>query len=315
MARNCKLRCAAQTQHRVGKQEFTRWGEYPELKSRNLITSTNSSRRKGLAAHQFREPAFRISGREKQSYSRLAAGLITVALGGGVLASNFLGLERPFSHVENDATALFLPNFEQARRVDIASPVEVHKYGPRREIDQPSHVPVSSSVHHRLNVEKPVAVPVPAYLSDSTSNHHSSDAEPALAPKGELAHEYWRAMMGASHEIQRYQLYLTTHPTGAVGGIAADRIGELTLAAEKATSTNHRKQVAKAKSTAKRTKLATVQTAVTLPVKEVATTPCGDHDSFKCRKSVPTVAPDCTSSSPEGVCIRKNYRTSTVIKR
>ena len=84
MARNCKLRCAAQTQYDMEEREFTHWGEYPTFKS-ELVTSTDLFRRKGLAGRHFKKPAFSISEREKYGYSRLvAAALIALALGGGV---------------------------------------------------------------------------------------------------------------------------------------------------------------------------------------------------------------------------------------
>jgi hypothetical protein len=86
MARNCKLRSAAQTQYHIEKTEFARWGEYPTPKSRNLTTSTTSPRGKGLAGRRFPKSQFNISDPERHSYSQLATGLMTVALGAGVLS-------------------------------------------------------------------------------------------------------------------------------------------------------------------------------------------------------------------------------------
>ena len=177
----------------------------------------------------------------------------------------------------------------------------------------------SSSIHHRLNVEKLVATPVPAYLIETASVIHPSGTKAAFAPKGELAHEYWRAMIGASHVIERYQLYLGSHPSGIVADTAVDRIRELEQAAKKATSTKIRQRVAEAKksqSTSKQTKPDTVQTTVALSAKETNSVQCEGQNGLKCRKPLQTLAKDCSSSmSPEGVCVRKNYRTSPVIKR
>jgi hypothetical protein len=321
MTRNCKLRCAAQTQYHLEKREFARWGEYPTPKSRNLTTSTTSPRGKGVADRHFPKSHFSISDREKHNYSQLAVGLMTVALGGGVLASNLFEVERPYSRFEKGATALFRANPERVRRVEIASlaPVDVSKHGPRRETAQPSHVLGSSSIHQQLNVEKPAAIPVPAYLLESmsaTAPHSKTPA--AFGPKGELAHEYWRAIIGASHVMKRYELYLASYPTGAAAEIAGDRIRELEQPVKKATITQKRvAKVKKGQSTSKQTKPAPVQGAVAMSVKEADTVQCGDQSSFKCRKPLQTLAKNCSNKglSPDGICIRKNYRTSIVIKR
>lgn len=322
MVRNCKLRCAAQTQCQTEKREFAYWDEYPASKSEKLVTPTNLSRKKGLTGRHFKKPAFSISEREKHSCSRLVAALIALALGGGVLASNLINLEKPDSRFADGVNALFLstPYPTRVRSVEIASlaPVDLRNYGPRRENAQSSRELGSSSIHYRVSAEKLVATAVPAYLIKTEI--HPSDTRAAFAPKGEVAHEYWRAMIGASHVIERYQLYLDSHPSGIVADTAVDRIGKLEQAGEKATSTKIKQRVAKAKksqSTAKQTKPEAVQTAVALPVKETNAIQCGDQNSIKCRKPLQTLAKDCSSTglSPEGVCIRKNYRTSTVIKR
>ena len=117
MARNCKLRCAAQTQYDIEEREFTHWGEYPAFKTEKLVTSTKLFHRKGLAGGHFKKPAFSISEREKYGYSRLMAVLIASVLGGGVLASNLIELEKLYSSFANGANALFLsiPNSTRAR--------------------------------------------------------------------------------------------------------------------------------------------------------------------------------------------------------
>jgi hypothetical protein len=48
-----------------------------------------------------------------------------------------------------------------------------------------------------------------------------------FAPKGELAHEYWRAMSGASKVSERYERYLHRHPSGILVDIAIERIMDL----------------------------------------------------------------------------------------
>jgi hypothetical protein len=126
-------------------------------------------------------------------------------------------------------------------------------------------------------------------------------------------------MAGVSHVIVHYQLYLDNHPSGVFADTAVDRIRELEQAAEKGTSTKKRQRVAKVKksqSTSKQTKPDTVQTTVALSVKETNAVQCGDQNSFKCRKPLQTLANGCSGSiSPEGFCVRKNYRASSVIKR
>src|SRR5262245_1858024 len=216
--------------------------------------------------------------------------------------------------------ALFLPSPTRTGHVDIASfaPMNLHKYGPRRETAQERG---SSSIHHQLYEKKLVATPVPAYLIESPSEIHQSDTKAAFVPRGELAHEYWRAMIGASHVIERYRLYLGSHPSGLVADTVADRISELEQAAEKASSTKVRKHIVKAgksQSTSKPTKPNTVQATLTLPIEESNVVKCGNQNDSKCRKPLQIPAKDCNSSSglnPEGVCVRKNYRTSTIFKR
>jgi hypothetical protein len=198
--------------------------------------------------------------------------------------------------------------------------VDVRKHT-RTETAQPTHVLGSSSIHQQLNIEKPAAIPVPAYLLESLSETTPHSEPPAaFGPKGELAHEYWRAMIGASHVRERYRLYLAGYPTGMVAETAGDRIRELDQSVKKATITKIQNRVAKTnkgQSTSKQTKPHLVQAAVALSVKETDTVRCGDQSSFKCRKPLQTLAKACSNrgSSPDGICIRKNYRTSTVIKR
>jgi hypothetical protein len=323
MARNCKLRCAAQTQYHIEERGLAHGAEYPTSKSGKLVTSTKSSRRNSLLGHHFRESAFSTSEQEKHCYSRLAAALVTLAMGGAVLASNLTELEKLYSRLENGANALFLPNPTRVPYVEITSlaAVDLRNYGPRKGTAQSSPEVGSSSIHHRLNVEKLVATPVPAYLIETTSDIRPSDTKTAFAPKGELAHEYWRAMIGASHVMERYQLYLGNHPSGVVADTAVDRIREMEQVAEKATRTKMRQRVAKAKkrqNTSKQTKPDIVQTSVALSTKETNAVQCGGQNGFKCRKPLQTLAKNCSSStglSPEGVCVRRNYRTSTIVKR
>ena len=166
-----------------------------------------------------------------------------------------------------------MPNSTRARYIEIASlaPVDLRNYRPRRETVQSPNEMGFSSIHHRLNVEKLVATPVPAYLIETASVIYPSGTKAAFAPKMELAHEYWRAMIGASHVIERYQLYLGSHPSGIVADTAVDRFRELEQAVEKATSTKIRQRVAKAKkgqSTSKQTKPDIVQTTVALSAQE-----------------------------------------------
>src|SRR5687767_1846845 len=96
MVRNCKLRCATHTQY-YSEGRDVHWREYPASKPRKLLPSRNLSRRKSLAGRPLRGPAFNISEREKNNDSRLMAALITMALGGGVLAANLIELEKPYS--------------------------------------------------------------------------------------------------------------------------------------------------------------------------------------------------------------------------
>src|SRR5262245_9121780 len=153
MARNCKLRSAAKTQCNTEQRDFSHRGEYPTSKSAKLITSITSFRGKSLAAHHFRESPVSVSEPEKRSYSRLVAALMTLAMGGGVLASNLIGSEKIYSRSANDMNALFLPSPTRTGHVDIASfaPMNLHKYGPRRETAQERG---SSSIHHQLYEKK-----------------------------------------------------------------------------------------------------------------------------------------------------------------
>jgi hypothetical protein len=69
----------------------------------------------------------------------------------------------------------------------------------------------------------------PVYFDSGqvTSATHPYPAESTFAPKGELAHEYWRAMSGQSRIVERYELYLHDHPAGALADIASERIMDL----------------------------------------------------------------------------------------
>jgi hypothetical protein len=269
-----------------------------------------------------------MTQRETPTMPRVAAALFGVALGlaAGGLAFQFIEPERLYSPVLAHASS----TPEPSQHVALAFPAPTDRLlpfpndnsfglGGRQKAELSSELS-SSSVGQRRNVEKRrQAIPVPAYLLHSASARRPYHREAAFAPKGDLGHEYWRAMIGGSHVIERYQHYLSSHPSGIVADTAVNRIRELEQAAEKATSTKLRQRVAKLKkrqSTSKQTKPETVQTIVALSVKETDTVQCGDQRSSKCRKPLQTPAKDCSSSmSQEGVCVRKNYRTSTVIKR
>lgn len=54
-----------------------------------------------------------------------------------------------------------------------------------------------------------------------------TSATHTFAPKGELGHEYWRAMSGASKVSERYERYLHRHPSGILVDIATERIMDL----------------------------------------------------------------------------------------
>jgi hypothetical protein len=323
MARNCKLRCAAYSQYRFKERECGDWDDYPASKSGRAVASTNLSRRRTTGGRHFERPAVGLSGREKHRYPQLVVALMTMGLGAGVLAANLIDPEKFYSPFANGGNALFLstPSLAQVPYVEMASvaPAAVGNYGRRIET-VPSRERDSSSVHHRLNVKKLVATPVPAYLIETGSEVHR-DTEAAFAPKRELAHEYWRAMIGASNVIERYQLYLRSYPSGIMADSAAGRIRELVQEAEKTTSSKIRQRVAKAKksqSTSKQTNPDTVQTAVALSIDETNAVQCEDQNGLKCRRPLKTLVKDCSSSTGlnlEGVCVRKNYRASTAIKR
>jgi hypothetical protein len=140
MARNCKLRYAAQTQYQIEEREFGHGGDYPTSKSGKLVTSTSPFRRNNLTGQHFKEPAFSTAKRDTHSYSRLVAAFITLALSGGVLASNLIAHEK--SRFENGAKALLPPNPARLPYVELPSPVDL----PRRESAQSSHE--LCSIHH-----------------------------------------------------------------------------------------------------------------------------------------------------------------------
>jgi hypothetical protein len=169
-------------------------------------------------------------------------------------------------------------------------------------------------------VEKPQqATPVPAYLLQPASAPRPYNRETTAAPKGDLGHEYWRAISSSSNVIERYQLYLQGHATGVLAEMAVNRIRELSQGAKKVTRGEGQPRIVKPKKsqgTSKQGKPSvTRETAVALPSNETDSQ-CRNENGSKCHQPFPPLAKECTGGlSPEGFCVRKNYRTSTVVKR
>ena len=178
--------------------------------------------------------------KETRCFPRVAGTLLglAVALSGGVLASIDIALEKSFPSQSMDRGEVLISSISEAlsgyvRTVAPALNVRNHdNIGRQNQVAQLSLRPGLPYTDAFQNIDFKQSTSFPTDLNPFTAATHPYPAETAFAPKGELGHEYWRAISGPSKLIERYELYLRAHPSGILADTAIERIMDLSRVRE-----------------------------------------------------------------------------------
>jgi len=176
-----------------------------------------------------REPARineNITQKETRCFLRVAVAFLglAMAVSGGVLASIHIEPEKSYFNRSTAEGEVLVSSMSEAvsRYVRTVAPIDS-----QNRVAQLSLRPGFSFDDSVQSLDSKQSTPIPTHSEQLTSATHPYPAESAFVPKGELAHEYWRAIGGPSKIIERYESYLRAHPSGILADTAIERITDL----------------------------------------------------------------------------------------